>query len=479
MSCSEAASARAAALVTAGSGESTTQNLIPLGIAIGLSASIVINLSQNFVARGWGKRVWTTAFAIACASNFIAFSFAPGSILSPLEGAQFVTNLVFNMAVGNRALLHPPGGSFGLLNPMRITPYGWKTIFGTVSVVVGVVLPVLGGSGVAPAVFDEEAILCFWQKSGTIVYLSVLAGVALLAGVVFRVLRAARWPEGVQLPPGARAGDLRYVPSARQKEIDKLVIRKIWRENGCDTKKKLKAGAAEVERYRTEVRKKTMDGRWYSLAAYALFATIVGGFAVIQAKVISELIEVLIQEGFDIMSRALIWITSVLVAVLFVAWLQMLANAPLIFPQVAAIPTIQGGYIIFASIGPGVFLEELAQLDGTGRLYFWGGMASIAVGIALMIASGPPPAPFYQATFWMGEDHLSRDENTGLWEVNADSPDLPENLEHMHDAVDDSEDAREASNKLKLFRQQRPVSVRVQADSRALVGAELLPLLSL
>ncbi|HCH65129.1 MAG TPA: hypothetical protein DFR83_20160 [Deltaproteobacteria bacterium] len=291
--------------------------------------------------------------------------------------------------------------------------------------------------------------------------------------MVFRVLRTARWPEEVQLPPGARAGDLRYVPSARQKEIDKLVIRKIWLEKGCDSKRKLKAGAAEVERYRTEVRKKTMDGRWYSLAAYALFATIVGGFAVIQAKVISELIEVLIQEGFDIMARALIWITSVLVAVLFIAWLQLLANAPLIFPQVAAIPTLQGGYIIFASIGPGVFLEELSQLDGTGRLYFWGGMASIAVGIALMIASGPPPAPFYQATFWMGEDYLSRDEKTGLWEVNADSPDLPENLRDMYDPPKSAEDELEANSTLRAFRE------RVQANSNALVGAELLPLLSL
>ena len=473
MSCSEAASARAAALGPAGSGESDTQNLIPLGIAIGLSASIVINLAQNFVARGWAVRVWTTAFAIACASNFVAFSFAPGSILSPLEGAQFVTNLVFNMAIGNRALLDPVGESRGLLNPMRITIYGWKTIFGTAFVVVGVILPVLGGSGVAPAVFDEEAILCFWKKPGTIVYLSVLTGVALLAGVVFRVLRAVRWPEGVQLPPGVKPGDYRYVRSQHQKEIDNLAIRKIWRDN----EQHLKAGADEVERYRTAVRLENLDGRWYSLAAYALFATIIGGFAVIQAKVISELIEVLIQEGFDIMARALIWITSVLVAVLFVVWLQLLANAPLIFPQVAAIPTLQGGYIIFASTGPGIFLEELAQLDGTGRLYFWGGMASIAVGIALMIASGPPPAPFYQATFWMGEDHLSRDEKTGLYEVNADSPDLPKNLEHMYDPAENSEDAREASNKLEMFRRQRPE--RAQANSNALVGAELLPLLSL
>ena len=83
-------------------------NMVWLGIFLGLSASIGINLGQNMVSMGNDiqqaqklekkpKAFWvgTYMFAGASAVNFGAFAFAPAAMLAPLESVQFVTNLLF------------------------------------------------------------------------------------------------------------------------------------------------------------------------------------------------------------------------------------------------------------------------------------------------------------------------------------------------------------------------------------------------
>ena len=83
-------------------------SLVALGIVLGLSASIGINLGNNMQSLGMHqqelsgsdkktKTFWigTYMFAIASIINFAAFGFAPASTLAPLESVQFVTNLLF------------------------------------------------------------------------------------------------------------------------------------------------------------------------------------------------------------------------------------------------------------------------------------------------------------------------------------------------------------------------------------------------
>lgn len=447
--CSIAAAERAAVLINATGAveEEETANLIPLGIFIGATASIVINVSQNMLARGGRAGVWVPLFALAAISNFVAFSFAPGSVLSPLEGLQFISNLAFGFITGNPGLLYPMAGQKpDTNNPKvskqpsrsrfdwdRVTPYGRRSILGTAVVIGGVVLPVLGGAGTPPAKFDEEAIECFWRQSTTIVYLAVCVVVSAACLIAWKSMRSEK-----------------YVRSKRDLEDDKLVVRSIWAKHGCDTKKALKAGAAEVAEFRRQTRLKHVDTRWYSLALYGLGAALIGGLAVIQAKAISELIEILIQEGFGIMRRPLIWVTSVLVAGLFVAWLKLLEYAPLIFPQIAAIPTLQGGYIIFASIGPGIFLEELQQLSTLNLVLFFSGMALIATGVALMLSSGPPEKPFYQATFWWGVGSREYDPYSLSFRPEAEIPNIPPGLLNAHA---EPKSAAEARRKRQLLRE--------------------------
>ena len=245
--CSVEAFERSAALknVTSTETEEST-NLVPLGIVVGLTASIVINVAQNCIARGWGVTFWTVAFAIACISNFVAFSFAPGSVLSPLEGAQFVTNLLFHMFNGNAAILHPTRErvkernletedgkqvqGYSMLDPARIKWYGWKVIIGTIFVLGGVVLPVLGGAGAPAPVFDEQAIECFWKQRTSIVYHASLSGVAIVSFLLW-------------------FGRKRSGRSDKDKKVDTLMEQYLWRYYGCETPAGIKAGKRAIAKY--------------------------------------------------------------------------------------------------------------------------------------------------------------------------------------------------------------------------------------
>ena len=55
------------------------------------------------------------------------------------------------------------------------------------------------------------------------------------------------------------------------------------------------------------------------------------------------------------------------------------------FNQVTALPLTQGGYIIFASVGSGVFFEELEALDSTGVACFAAGMGLIVAGCVTLV----------------------------------------------------------------------------------------------
>jgi hypothetical protein len=86
---------------------------IVIGIIMGLCSSVLINTGQNLQANGltatpeakdnpcqsktW--RLGLLVFIIGSFGNFAAFTFAPASVLVPLEAVQFVTNVVFNKCI--------------------------------------------------------------------------------------------------------------------------------------------------------------------------------------------------------------------------------------------------------------------------------------------------------------------------------------------------------------------------------------------
>lgn len=96
-------------------GESEADNgfSVLAGVAMGLFASVFINLGQNLQALGLQasdemranpckSRTWVMGMAVfifGSMINFAAFSFAPASILVPLEAVQFVTNVLFSKCV--------------------------------------------------------------------------------------------------------------------------------------------------------------------------------------------------------------------------------------------------------------------------------------------------------------------------------------------------------------------------------------------
>ena len=74
-------------------------------------------------------------------------------------------------------------------------------------------------------------------------------------------------------------------------------------------------------------------------------------------------------------------------------------------------------YIIFASVGPGIHLEELEQLEVFDVVLFGLGMLCIVVGIGLMVSGVGPDKPYFQPMTWRDPDGLILNEN-GEWEYN-------------------------------------------------------------
>jgi magnesium transporter len=158
------------------------------GIGLGLAASIGINLGQNIqnsCANDQSKngifwwRVGFILFITSAITNFVAFAFAPASVLAPLEGAQFVTNFFYGLFTRNKMLYDNDG---------------WrrddvlKTGFGTALVVVGIVLPMIRTSGEV-AIFDENVIWCFWRGTAWWIYLSTTTSIAFVCYLLYRKVR--------------------------------------------------------------------------------------------------------------------------------------------------------------------------------------------------------------------------------------------------------------------------------------------------
>jgi hypothetical protein len=87
-----------------------------IGIFLGTLGSVLINIGQNLQSTGMmgrpdvqkkpcTSRTWVigmTTFAVGAVINFLAFAFAPASILVPIEASQFVVNVIWGKFVNKK-----------------------------------------------------------------------------------------------------------------------------------------------------------------------------------------------------------------------------------------------------------------------------------------------------------------------------------------------------------------------------------------
>ena len=314
-------------------------NLIWLGIATGLAASVCINLGQNLesynsvppggrpdgrVGSKFWKNFGTGLFVVAACANFAAFSFAPASLLSPLEGAQFVSNLVFNLWIVNPDLIDVnKRGFFG-----RFKNLFWRVLAGTMLVIVGIVLPVLASSSEVPR-FDHQSIECFWGGTTWLILLGSSAAVAIFCLVLEMCVRPAN-PD----------------PYSR---VDQLI--------------------------------------------YAVSSCIIGGFAVCNAKAISELVELLFGGDSDVLTTYIFWVTLVMVGLGFAGWIYRLTRSVRKFNPLGIVPLLQGLYIVCSAVGSGVFMEEFNSFDEHSTLLYGIGMSCLVAGLFLILPPGRAESP--------------------------------------------------------------------------------------
>jgi hypothetical protein len=368
-SCSAGASLR----LSTGSGEAEDTGSVTFGIVIGLLASVGINLGQNIQNTNADDptkaRVWWFGFGLfvfSAIANFVAFAFAPASVLAPLEGAQFVTNFAYGLFTRNKVLYNE--------SPMHKEKAGWRTKavlrtgFGTSIVVVGITLPIITAPSDV-AVFDEDAINCFW---GGVVWWVYFVSTSVLAASCFIVYRIIRPTKLVK------------------EEIETRLVRvrdtsgSLWNQYF----------GPKVEKNKTfykisDVPPNNKHNKVH-MALFAIPSAILGAFAVVQAKAISELVEPIFTEGkISVLGGWLFWQCLLFIIVGLGPWFWLLNKAPYYYEVLAILPLMQGCYIIFSSIAGGVFFEEFEVFSAVQAVMFTAGLLLIATGLWFIIPEKP------------------------------------------------------------------------------------------
>lgn len=164
-------------------------NLFVVGLVMAVAGSIGINIGMNIQSIGLKRlpedqrskphqsRIWTIGFLIFVSStvlNFVAFMFAPASILVPLEAIQLVTNVIFNRFV----------------NKVTVS---WRLFFGSLLTFVGTVMVVAFGAHEEQQKGVDQILEC-WTFYLWWVYLGISLSVSLLCLVAYKwnLRRSAR-----------------------------------------------------------------------------------------------------------------------------------------------------------------------------------------------------------------------------------------------------------------------------------------------
>ena len=142
-----------------------------LGIALACVGSVSINIGNNLQAKGHAddnNGIWilgTCIFFLASIIQFVAFAFAPVSVVAPLESLQFLANLVFAK----------------FINQQTIAP---RAYLGTFLIFTGLILCLVNGPVDGKLLIPLDKLMAYWDSPAWIIYLSailILAGLAELA----------------------------------------------------------------------------------------------------------------------------------------------------------------------------------------------------------------------------------------------------------------------------------------------------------
>lgn len=279
-------------------GDAPTGSLQWLGIVLGLLASIGINVGNNMQAVGLQQQsasgeekksrtfwIGTIMFAVASVINFGAFAFAPAAVLAPLEGIQFVSNLLFARFVNHKAVSQ-------------------RMVSGSALIILGVVVTIMAGpTGVAK--FSIDDLVCFWTAWGWVLYLSLT--------ITFAV--------------GCQALHIYY-------------------QRALDTERPLPAHATVLP------------------VTFALSSALAGAQAVVQAKSMSELVELVFDPAVGVPGLLSSWFFYFCLLLLFLSggvWLHRLSTALGKYDPLFIIPMLQSNYILFSTITGGIFFQEVCS----------------------------------------------------------------------------------------------------------------------
>lgn len=329
------------------SGESTDEeatsdtNLIWLGILLGLSGSVAIASGQALQKRAFDANwpgvdtfwFWTTTLLIIAGvtANFVAFPFAPASVLAPLEASQFVTLYFIGVYFGDESYFKSGEGICG--SGIKPGPFVATLIVST-----GVVLPVVAVPSVVYQ-YDVEVLWCFWRSSTWLVWMTS----TLALGNVIGVLYFVSFRGGISL-----------------KRLD---------GNGRLPQMKV--------------------------VLYAFWAASLGGFGVANAKIISELVEIAFNGDWGVLKEWLFWMSLLFILLgMLLGWFFLLFQGTnrvfAAYPssELVVIPALQGAYIFFGSIGGGIYFQEFSTFNSTQAALYAGGMTTLFFGLWLLLVTG-------------------------------------------------------------------------------------------
>ena len=119
-------------------------------------------------------------------------------------------------------------------------------------------------------------------------------------------------------------------------------------------------------------------------------AAVLGAFGVVQAKAISELVEPILTEGaWDVLTRCLFRQSVILIVIGLGGWFFLLNRAPGNYEPVTILPLMQGCYIMFSSIGGGIFFEEFDSFSDIQGVMFASGLFLMLVGLYFILPKVP------------------------------------------------------------------------------------------
>jgi len=294
---------------------------IVVGIIMGLTASVGINLGNNIQAVALGRmtkeglekkpKLWwmgTLMFAFASIINFAAFPFAPAAVLAPLESIQFVTNLIFARFVNKRKITTP-------------------MLIGSGMTIGGTVLTILFGPNKLAEFPNADEVAALWGNGMWIGYL-VLAN-----ALAFALLFAHHVYDAAKLSGNPRPYSALVLP------VTFAVSTAVF-------------GSFCV------VSAKTMG---------ELVTIFLGG-----------------QFG-PVLSHWFFYVTLVVLLVCMSVWLGRLNAALRLYDPIFIIPLVQANYIIFSILSGGFFFQEFALMTtAIAWAMFVSGIVIMIAGLAFL-----------------------------------------------------------------------------------------------